>query len=187
IQFLNEVITRLRNIPGVQEVGGTSVLPLADGGRADGSYVIMNPGQISPGTQDLIQRAANGNLNKDPALLAEFSKFFEEIFKDQAHMGEADYCVASEGFFNALGIPLLSGRLFDSRDTKNSLHVAVVSKSLADEKWPNQNPIGQTVEFGNMDGDPRLLTIVGVVGDMRDRSLESAPRPTIYVDYRQRP
>ena len=187
IQFLNEVIARLRNIPGVQEVGGTNVLPLADGGRADGSYVIMNPGQISPSTQDLIQRAASGNLVKDPALLAEFSKFFEEIFKDQAHMGEADYCVASEGFFNTLGIPLLSGRLFDSRDTKNSLHVAVVSKSLADEKWPNQNPIGQTVEFGNMDGDPRLLTIVGVVGDMRDRSLESAPRPTIYVDYRQRP
>jgi putative ABC transport system permease protein len=187
IQFLNEVIARLRNIPGVQEVGGTNVLPLADGGRADGSYVIMNPGQISPSTQDLIQRAASGNLVKDPALLAEFSKFFDEIFKDRAHMGEADYCVASEDFFNTLGIPLLSGRLFDSRDTENSLHVAVVSKSLADDKWPNQNPIGQAVEFGNMDGDPRLLTIVGVVGDMRDRSLETAPRPTIYVAYRQRP
>jgi len=187
IQFLNEVIARVRNIPGVQEVGGTNVLPLADGARADGSYVIMNPAQISPSTQDLIQRAANGNLDKDPALLAEFSKFFEEIFKDQAHMGEADYCVASEGFFNTLGIPLLSGRLFDSRDTKDSLHVAVVSKSLADEKWPKQNPIGQTVEFGNMDGDPRLMTIVGVVGDLRDKSLETAPRPSIYVDYRQRP
>jgi len=187
IQFLNEVIARMRNIPGVQEVGGTNVLPLADAARADGSYVIMNPAQISPSTQDLIQRAANGNLDKDPALLAEFSKFFEEIFKDQAHMGEADYCVASEGFFNTLGIPLLSGRLFDSRDTKDSLHVAVVSKSLADEKWPKQNPIGQTVEFGNMDGDPRLMTIVGVVGDLRDKSLETAPRPSIYVDYRQRP
>ena len=187
VQFLNEVIARLRNIPGVQEVGGTNVLPLTEGGRADGAYVVMNPAQISPRTQDLIQRVVNGNLEKDPALLAEFSKFFDEIFKDQAHMGEADYCVASQGFFSTLGIPLLSGRLFDSRDTKDSQHVAVVSKSLADEKWPNQNPIGQTVEFGNMDGDPRLLTIVGVVGDMRDRSLESAPRPTIYVDYRQRP
>jgi ABC-type antimicrobial peptide transport system permease subunit len=187
VQFLNEVIARLRNIPGVQEVGGTNVLPLTEGGRADGSYVIMNPGQISPHTQTLIQRVVNGNLDKDPALLAEFSKFFEEIFKDQAHMGEADYCVASEGFFRSLEIPLLSGRLFDSRDTRDSLHVAVVSKSLADEKWPNQNPIGRTVEFGNMDDDPRLLTIVGVVGDMRDRSLESAPRPTIYVDYHQRP
>ena len=187
VQFLNEVIARLRNIPGVQEVGGTNVLPLTEGGRADGAYVVMNPAQISPRTQDLIQRVVNGNLEKDPALLAEFSKFFDEIFKDQAHLGEADYCVASQGFFSTLGIPLLSGRLFDSRDTKDSQHVAVVSKSLADEKWPNQNPIGQTVEFGNMDGDPRLLTIVGVVGDMRDRSLESAPRPTIYVDYRQRP
>jgi putative ABC transport system permease protein len=186
IQFLNEVIARLRNIPGVQGVGGTNELPLT-GGRADGSYVIMNPAQISARTQDMIQRSVNGNLDKDPALLAEFTKFFDEIFKDQAHMGDADYCVASEGFFRALEIPLLSGRLFDSRDTKDSLHVAVVSKSLADEKWPNQSPIGQTVEFGNMDGDPRLLTIVGVVGDMRDKSLESAPRPTIYVDYRQRP
>ncbi len=187
VQFLNEVIARLRNIPGVQEVGGTNVLPLTEGGRADGAYVVMNPAQISPRTQDLIQRVANGNLEKDPALLAEFSKFFDEVFKDQAHMGEADYCVASQDFFSTLGIPLLSGRLFDARDTKDSQHVAVISKSLADEKWPNQNPIGQTVEFGNMDGDPRLLTIVGVVGDMRDRSLESAPRPTIYVDYRQRP
>ena len=78
IQFLNDVIARLRNIPGVKEVGGTNVLPLADGGRADGSYVIMNPGQISPRVQDLIQRSVNGNLDKDPALLAEFTKFFEE-------------------------------------------------------------------------------------------------------------
>jgi ABC-type antimicrobial peptide transport system permease subunit len=187
VQFLNEVIARLRNIPGVQEVGGTNALPLSDGGRADGSYAIINPGQISPRMQDMMQRVVSGNLDKDPALLAEFTKFFDEIFKDQAHMGDADYCVASEGFFNTLGILLLSGRLFDSRDTKDSLHVAVVSKSLADEKWPNQSPIGQTLEFGNMDGDPRLLTIVGVVGDMRDKSLESAPRPTIYVDYRQRP
>ena len=187
VQFLNEVIVRLRNIPGVQEVGGTNELPLSGEGRADGSYVIMNPTQISARTRSLIQRSVSGDLGKDPASLAEFTKFFDEIFKDRAHIGDADYCVASEGFFSALGIPLLSGRLFDSRDTSNSLHVAVVSKSLADEKWPNQSPLGQTVEFGNMDGDPRLLTIVGVVGDMHDKSLESASRPTIYVDYRQRP
>jgi putative ABC transport system permease protein len=187
VQFLNDVIARLRNLPGVQEVGGTNELPLSGEGRADGSYVIMNPAQISARTQEMIQRAVSGDLEKDPALQVEFTKFFDEIFKDQAHMGEADYCVASEGFFHALGIPLLSGRIFDSRDTKDSQHVAVVSKSLADEKWPNQSPLGQTVEFGNMDGDPRLLAIVGVVGDMHDKSLESASRPAIYVDYRQRP
>jgi ABC-type antimicrobial peptide transport system permease subunit len=63
----------------------------------------------------------------------------------------------------------------------------VISEGVARQKWPGQDPIGQTVEFGNMDGDLRLLTIVGVVGEVRKHSLETAPRPTIYVNYRQRP
>src|SRR5271167_3167180 len=69
----------------------------------------------------------------------------------------------------------------------HSPHVAVISESLARDRWPNQDPLGQTIEFGNMDGDLRLLTIVGIVGDVREKSIESSPRPTIYVDYRQRP
>jgi putative ABC transport system permease protein len=135
----------------------------------------------------LIQRSVEGSLEKDPALMSEFSNFFDDLFHDKAHLGDADYAVASEGFFRTLGIPLLHGRLFDDRDTMDAPHVAVISQSLAKQKWPDQDPIGRTVEFGNMDGDPRLLTIVGVVGDTRDRSLEAAPRPVIYVNYRQRP
>jgi putative ABC transport system permease protein len=187
IQFLNELITRLRSIPGVKEVAGTNVVPLADESRSDGAYVVMNTGQISPRVQDIIRRSAGGSQEKESVSLGELTKFFEGIFKDQAHLGEADYCVATDDFFNVLGVPLLNGRFFDSRDTMDAPHVAIVSKSLAEEKWPNQNPLGQTLEFGNMDGDLRLLNIVGVVGDVRDRSLEAAPRPTIYVDYRQRP
>ncbi len=187
VQFLNELFARLGQIPGVQKVGGTNVLPLSGDGRADGSYVIMNPEQLSPRMQDLIRRSTDGSLDKNPALLAEFSKFFEEIFKDKAHLGEADYCVATDSFFSSLGIPLLSGRFFDERDNLDSLPVAVVSHSLAQEKWPNQSPLGQMLEFGNMDGDARLLTVVGEVGDIRDHSLELPARPTIYVNYRQRP
>jgi hypothetical protein len=63
----------------------------------------------------------------------------------------------------------------------------VITESVVRQKWPNQDPIGQTIEFGNMDGDLRLLTIVGVVGEVRKHSLETAPRPTVYVNYRQRP
>jgi len=66
-------------------------------------------------------------------------------------------------------------------------HVAVISQSLAREQWPGQDPIGHTIEFGNMDGDLRPLTIVGVVGDVREDSLEKPSSPTIYVNYRQRP
>jgi ABC-type antimicrobial peptide transport system permease subunit len=65
--------------------------------------------------------------------------------------------------------------------------VALISESLARERWPNQDPLGQTLEFGNMDGDFRPLTVVGVVGDVRADSLETAPAPTVYVFYRQRP
>jgi ABC-type lipoprotein release transport system permease subunit len=187
IQFVNQLMTRLRQIPGVLQVGATNVLPLTGEGRADGSYVLMNPGQIPARTQELMQRAAAGSLGKDQAAINELLGFFDQIFHDQAHVGNADYAVVSDGFFKALGIPLLQGRLFDERDTLDAPHVAIVSASLAREKWPNQDPLGRTVEFGNMDGDPRLLTVVGVVGDVRDRILEVAPRPAIYVDYRQRP
>jgi len=187
VQFLNALLARLRTVPGVEEVGGSNELPLAGSSFSDGSYVVMNPGQVSPYTQDLIQRVVKGNLDKDPALLAEATNFFEGLFRDQAHLGEADFAVASEGFFRTLGIPLLQGRLFDDRDSMDAPHVALISKSLASEKWPNQDPIGRAIEFGNMDGDLRLLTVIGVVGDVRDHSLEVAPRPTIYVNYRQRP
>ncbi len=66
-------------------------------------------------------------------------------------------------------------------------HVAVISESLARKRWPNEDPIGRTIEFGNMDGDLRLLHVVGVVADVRERSLERPARPTIYASYRQRP
>jgi putative ABC transport system permease protein len=187
IQFLNNLLTRLSQVPGVKEVGGANVLPLTGGGRSDGSYVLMNPGQISPRMQDLIQRSLTGSLDKDPVLLGESTKFFEDLVRDKSHLGDADYSIAGENYFKTIGIPLLRGRFFNTRDTMDAPHVAVISKSLAEEKWPNQDPLGHSIEFGNMDGDLRLLTIVGVVGDTRDRSLESSPRPTIYVDYRQRP
>jgi putative ABC transport system permease protein len=65
--------------------------------------------------------------------------------------------------------------------------VAVISDSLARARWPGQDPIGHTIEFGNMDGDMRLLTIVGIVGDVHEYGLDAPPRPTVYVDLFQRP
>ena len=111
----------------------------------------------------------------------------EKLFQDPARTGSADYCVASAGYFHALGIPLLRGRLFRDADTMNSPHVALISQALARQKWPKEDPLGQTLEFGNMDGDTRLLTVVGVVGDVHAENLESQPPSIIYVDYQQRP
>jgi predicted permease len=100
---------------------------------------------------------------------------------------DADYRTASAGYFTAMGIPLLQGRLFQEGDGPDSPHVALVSQSLVKRYWPNEDPMGKQIEYGNMDGDLRLLTVVGVVGDVRDNGLDRDPRPTVYTNYFQRP
>jgi predicted permease len=109
------------------------------------------------------------------------------LFNQKERIGNADFCVATEGYFHALGIPLVRGRMFDERDGASAPHVAVISESLAHDRWPHQDPIGHTIEFGNMDGDLHLLTIVGIVGDTHEYGLDEPPRPTVYVNLFQRP
>jgi predicted permease len=168
--FFANLIDRLKQIPGVRKVGGISQLPM-DGGLPDGMFLLM--------TQD--------ELPKTPGNDAALTRQFDILFQQKERLGTADFGVATDGYFQSVGIPLIGGRVFDERDTMNSQHVAVISESLARERWPGQDPIGRTIEFGNMDGDMRLLTVVGIVGDVRDYGLEVPPRPTVYVDLFQRP
>src|SRR4029453_14269796 len=104
----------------------------------------------------------------------------------KARAGFAGYRTASEGYFQTMGIPLVRGRLFDDRDGPDAPHVALISESLAAAKWPNQDPLGRFVQFGNMDGDLRGFTVIGVVGDVRENSPEAPPAPLFYTNYRQR-
>jgi predicted permease len=162
--FFSNLIDRLKLIPGVRKVGAASNLPMVDGGLPDGMFLLM--------TQNEIPKTMDG---------------FGPLMQQKERIGVADFCVATDGYFQVLGIPLIRGRIFDERDGADSPHVAVISESLARERWPHQDPIGHTIEFGNMDGDLRLLTIVGIVGDVREYGLDSPPRPTLYVDLFQRP
>ena len=187
-QFLEQLFSGIQVLPGVEAVGGTNVLPLKAPDSPDGTFVVVNPQQLTPRQRELIERSAQVSVEKsDPAFLAELSKLFEDFFSNKEQTGNADFVVASEGYFQTLRIPLLSGRLFNDADGATAPHTAVISEAVARQKWPGQDPIGQTIEFGNMDGDLRLLTIVGVVAEVRKHSFEEAPRPTIYVNYRQRP
>ena len=161
--FFSNLIDRLKQIPGVQGVGAASALPLT-GGLPDGTFLLM--------TQNEVPKTTDG---------------FDALWNQKTRIGNADFCVATSGYFQALGIPLVRGRMFDDRDAPNAPHVAVISESLAHDRWPHQDPIGHTIEFGNMDGDLRLLTIVGIVGDTHEYGLDEPPRPTVYVDLFQRP
>jgi putative ABC transport system permease protein len=161
--FFSNLIDRVKQIPVVRKVGATSRLPM-DGGLPDGMFLLITQNEAPKTTDELVA-----------------------MFQQKERIGNADFCTATDGYFQALAIPLIRGRLFDERDGANSPHVAVISESLARDRWPNQDPIGHTIEFGNMDGDLRLLTIVGIVGDTHEYGLDVPPRPTVYVNLLQRP
>jgi putative ABC transport system permease protein len=170
VNFFSNLIARLKQIPAVRQVGATSGLPM-DGGLPNGLFLVM--------TQD--------ELPKTPNNVDELGREFDLLFQQKQRLGEAEYCIATAGYFQALEIPLIRGRMFDDRDTADAPHVALISESLARIRWPGQDPIGRTIEFGGMDGDMRLLTIVGIVSDIHEYGLDAPPRPTVYVDLFQRP
>jgi putative ABC transport system permease protein len=87
----------------------------------------------------------------------------------------------SPGFFRALGVRLLKGRVFDDRDIPASPPVAVINRSFAAKVWPGADPVGQRITFDDPhQQDARWLTVVGVVGDVRNQSLSQEPEAQIY-------
>lgn len=109
------------------------------------------------------------------------------IDNNPALKGYGEFRVASPGYFNAIGIRLLRGRLFEPSDGPETAQVALISESLARQYWSNEDPLGKGIQYGNMDGDNHLLRVVGVVSDVREYGLEAKVQPTVYVHYLQRP
>ena len=165
-QFYHHLLERLNALPGVIAIGGTNSLPMSGTG-ANGTFIIedgSNPAQ----TMDALSAQLNA--------LAGTGK-----------TGDADYRVASSGYFNALNVPLIRGRFFQDSDGPDAPHAALISETFARRYWPNEDPLGRQIQFGNMDGDLRFLHVVGVVGDVRDEGLDAEARPIVYVNYFQRP
>jgi predicted permease len=96
-----------------------------------------------------------------------------------------------EDFFKALQIPVLKGRVFDTRDTATSPAVAIVDEILAQKYFAGQDPIGKRISVNFSSGDlskTQWMTIVGVVGTVkRDRLSEQTNKETIYAYYKQQP
>jgi predicted permease len=155
-------MARLGAIPGVARVGVATGVPLLGGG-SDGEFLILTrPDQ--------------------PVTFKDWT----DLRNDPTRSGNADYRIVNGDYFRAMDIPLLRGRAFDGRDQPGAAHVALISASLARAKWPNEDPIGKIIEFGNMDGDLRPFTVVGVVGDVRGENLAVEAQPTFYAYQRQR-
>jgi putative ABC transport system permease protein len=91
----------------------------------------------------------------------------------------------SEGYFKAMGIPLIRGRLLDYRDTADSAHVAVINETMAKKIFPNEEPIGKRITFGSRESSLNWYEIVGIVGDVRHYSLDQPATLQTYEPFRQ--
>lgn len=86
-------------------------------------------------------------------------------------------------YLRTMGIPLIRGRLFTPEDREGTQPVTVVSENMAKILWPNEDAIGKRILRGGADG--QWLTVIGVVGDVPDSAMSSAPRPHCYSPYLQ--
>ncbi|GJG88989.1 hypothetical protein tb265_41700 [Gemmatimonadetes bacterium T265] len=163
-QTADAIVARLRALPGVSAAGGVNNLPVGGQNGADGTFLVLARPDEVKSLDDYVR------LSKDPS-----------------RSGHADYRRATDGYFEAMRIPVLRGRIFGARDGASAPPVAVISASVARTRFAGHDPLGKLIEFGNMDGDVRPFTVVGVVGDVREWGLDADPSPTVYALVRQRP
>jgi putative ABC transport system permease protein len=91
----------------------------------------------------------------------------------------------SAGYFQAMGIPLLAGRYLRQDDTAGRQPVALISRLIAERYFPNENPLGRSIRYGIKAGQGDWTTIVGIVGDIRDRGVYRPAPTVIYEPYGQ--
>jgi putative ABC transport system permease protein len=83
------------------------------------------------------------------------------------------------GYFNAMGIPLLKGRDFTDRDQRDTPQVLIVNQALVRKFFPNDEAIGKRIVFSKR--EPKWYEIVGVVGNVKHRGLDTEDRPELYI------
>ncbi|HET6317787.1 MAG TPA: FtsX-like permease family protein, partial [Chloroflexota bacterium] len=98
---------------------------------------------------------------------------------------DANHRQVSAGYLQAIGTPLLRGRFLDATDSERSQPVVVINAAMARKYWPGVDAVGKRITIDRFARADHWLTIVGVVGDVRQMGLDVPPRPEMYIPYRQ--
>jgi predicted permease len=144
LQFVERVVSRIRQTPGVRSAAAAFTSPLA------------------------------GAPNRGIAIEG-------RPVTNQALGDNADFQVITPDFFRAVGATLIRGRQFSAGDTADTTPVTIVNQAFVDKYFAGVNPLGRRIQFGGS----MTHEIVGVVNDMRYRSVESAADPTFYLPLTQ--
>ena len=158
--FFGALQDRVRALPGVQSAGMTTLLPMT--------------GRNSSGSTFIDQTTAQGLTD---------SQMFQKPYL------EADQRTVTPGFFDAMRIPLLRGRVLTSGDAADAAPAVVVDEEFARRLWPDREAIGQRIANGAVPGSNpptlRWRTVVGVVGHVKNNTLDQVGREQIYVPIAQ--
>jgi len=147
--FYQQVIARLKALPGVASVAGTSAIPLS--GMEIGAGVLIE-GRPQADSVDKLP------LSKSEAVTADY--------------------------FRTLGILLIQGRWFTEQDNKDAPAAVIINETFARRYLPGEDPIGKRLKVG-ADPDESWQSIVGIVRDIKHRTLEEEPQPEVYTPYLQ--
>lgn len=148
-QFYQQAQSRLRSLPGVQQVGAISRLPLSSSENMN--YIAIEGAESAPRGQ-------------------------EPLAEDH---------LITPGYFDAMGMRLVSGRDFNEVEGIDKPLVAIVNETLARKFFPDGKAIGKRIKW--ILDDKEWRTIVGVVRDVRGRALDVEPRPQFYHPFAESP
>lgn len=135
-----QIVQRLREIPGVMSASATSNLPM------QGLWQIVFTPEGAPPSQ----------------------------------LPVASNALVLPGFFEAMRIPLRAGRLFNEGDTKGTPGVVIINETMARKYYGTTNPVGRKFKWGAPDSPVPLKEIVGVVADVKQRTLDEESAPSVY-------
>ena len=163
----------------------TVVLPAAKYSEANKQVDLFD--QLKERVQSLPGIAGVGTVDNLPLNGGNTTRFYVDgdPIPPPGQAIEANLRVVDERYFQALGVPLIAGRLFDERDKANAPSVVIIGKTLADRVFAGRDPIGRQIKYPSIPGQPSL--IVGVIGDVKIAGLDEAIRPVLYFPFRQAP
>ena len=98
-----------------------------------------------------------------------------------------DERMVAGNYFRAMGIPLLRGRVFDQHDTAENPRVSVIDEFMAQQLWPGEDALGKRFRTGGRESTTPWITVVGIVGRVKQYTLDSEPRIALYLPHAQFP